>query len=154
MENRTEKNTEILNNLIEINNDRIEGYSKAIELLDPAADIDLNSLFEKYIQQSQQFKSELTPLVFKVGENPEDGTRVTGKLFRMWMDIKNTLAGSDRTSILESCERGEDAFKRVYENAWTDEEGLDADVLSMIRSQAELQLAAHDELKALRDEAE
>ncbi|MBE8723090.1 ferritin-like domain-containing protein [Sphingobacterium pedocola] len=153
MENRTEKTTEVLNDLIEINNDRIEGYAKAIELLDPAGDIDLNSLFEKYRQQSQQFKSELTPLVFKEGETPEEGTRVTGKLFRTWMDIKNTLAGNDRKSILESCERGEDAFKRVYENAWTDADGLDAEVLSIIRSQAELQLAAHDEIKALRDEA-
>jgi len=48
---------EVLNDLIQINNDRIEGYQKAIEEL-KATDTDLTNLFTGFITQSQTLKSE------------------------------------------------------------------------------------------------
>ncbi|RYF22676.1 MAG: DUF2383 domain-containing protein, partial [Flavobacteriales bacterium] len=50
MESRT-VNAEILNDLIEINNDRIAGYEKAIEEL-KAEDADLKTLFVKMVGES------------------------------------------------------------------------------------------------------
>lgn len=154
MENQNIKNAEVLNDLIEINNDRIQGYMKAIEHLDPVEDSDLGSLFEKNVQQSQQFKSELMLHVIREGKQPTDSTFISGKLFRMWIDIKTLLVGEDRKSILAFCESGEDAFKKVYACAWKESTNLPTNVLAIIRSQADLQIDAHDKIKALRDESE
>ncbi|TYP97294.1 uncharacterized protein (TIGR02284 family) [Sphingobacterium allocomposti] len=153
MENTAEKNATLLNDLIEINNDRIEGYTKAIELVDATSDADIIALFERFRQQSQQFKNELTPLVIKEGEEPTESTRLTGKLYRLWMDVKINIQGHDRKSILASCEKGEDVFKKVYQDVLEDIDEIDERILAVIESQAEVQLLAHNEVKALRDKA-
>ncbi|MFD1771054.1 ferritin-like domain-containing protein [Sphingobacterium suaedae] len=153
MENTAEKNATLLNDLIEINNDRIEGYTKAIELVDATTDADIIALFERFRQQSQQFKTELTPLVIKEGEQPTDNTRLTGKLYRLWMDVKVNIEGHDRKSILASCEKGEDVFKKVYEDVIQDIDVIDERILAVIQSQAKVQLQAHNEIKSLRDKA-
>jgi len=143
----------LLNDRIEINNDRIEGYTKAIELVDATSDADIIALFERFRQQSQQFKNELTPLVIKEGEEPTESTRLTGKLYRLWMDVKINIQGHDRKSILASCEKGEDVFKKVYQDVLEDIDEIDERILAVIESQAEVQLLAHNEVKALRDKA-
>ncbi|HMR20096.1 MAG TPA: PA2169 family four-helix-bundle protein [Sphingobacterium sp.] len=146
-----EKRADLLNTLIEINNDRIEGYGKAIEIISGTSDIDLQTIFEMYRDQSIQFKAELIPLVRRTGEEPTDDTRTSGKLFRVWMDIKSAVTPSSARAVLESCERGEDEFKAVYRKCLEDA-GTDAvDLIPIIQSQAELQLTAHDHIKELRD---
>lgn len=52
------KTSETLNDLIKINNDRIEGYEKAIKELD-TEDTDLQSLFREFCSQSEGLKREL-----------------------------------------------------------------------------------------------
>ncbi len=145
-----EKVAEILNDLIEINNDRIEGYTRASEQTE-LEDADLKALFTYYVQQTRGFNSELSAEVVKYGEAPTEGTRNTGKLHRLWLDVKATFSGHDRKSILEECERGEDASKKAYENALEDAAELPADIVSLIRKQAHEQRQGHDKIKALRD---
>lgn len=145
-----EKVAEILNDLIEINNDRIEGYTRAQEQTE-LLDADLKALFVFYVQQTRGFNDELSAEVVKYGEAPAEGTRVSGKLHRLWLDVKATFSGHDRKSILEECERGEDASKKAYENALEDAAELPADIVSLIRKQADKQRDGHDKIKALRD---
>ncbi|SEM63052.1 conserved hypothetical protein [bacterium A37T11] len=144
------KTTEILNDLIEINNDRIEGYTRAIEDSE-AIDVDLKTLFEYYIQQTKGFNRDLSAEVSKLGEAPEEGTRMSGKLHRLWLDVKAKFTGSDRKSILEECERGEDASKEAYTEALADSEGLPEEIVKLISQQADKQREGHDKIKALRD---
>lgn len=54
-----EQKVALLNRAIEINNDRIAGYDKAIELVANENLSDLQSLFEQYKKQSRQFVSEI-----------------------------------------------------------------------------------------------
>lgn len=146
----SENVTQILNDLILINNDRIAGYTRAKEELKPE-DGDLSNLFEHYIMQTKKFNTELTSEVVKYGETPEKGTMISGKLHRLWLDVKATFSGHDRKSILEECERGEDASKKAYEEALEDASILPADISNIIRQQAILQKEGHDQIKALRD---
>lgn len=71
------KSAEVLNSLITIHNDRIKGYETA---LDETKDADLKSLFSEFIQTSRSAKKELDVEVIKLGEKPEDGTRLDGKI--------------------------------------------------------------------------
>lgn len=153
MENRV-NDPEIINDLIKINNDRIAGYKTALDLAQSIHIDNLSGIFSKYILQSEQFISELIPYVALEGEKPTDSTMLSGKLFRLWMNIKVTVAGDDRKSLLESCEKGEDAFKETYKKILEeDSEFLSIHVKTLIEGQLNRQLVAHDEIKALRDRA-
>ena len=143
----TMQNTETLNDLIEINNDRIEGYNKAAV---QTKDEDLRSLFSKMAAQSSLFAGELKQLVRAEGDEPEEGTTFRGKIYRTWMDVKATFSGKDRKSVLDSCEFGEDAAQRAYRSALEDED-LSSNVRLVIEKQKAVLREAHDKIKNLRD---
>lgn len=144
-----EKAIEVLNTLITINNDRIEGYETASK---ETEEFDLKALFAQFISTSKNCKQELAREVNKLGGEEAEGTKVSGKFFRMWMDVKAALTGKDRKTILNSCEYGEDealdTYEKVLEN---DLDHLSADQKSMIYTQKSLLKGDHDRVKALRD---
>jgi uncharacterized protein (TIGR02284 family) len=79
--NITEKSISTLNDLIEINNDRIAGFEKAIADI-KEENVDLKAIFQKYSGQSRTFSQELTAIVAANGENVETGNSVAGTLHR------------------------------------------------------------------------
>src|SRR5690349_18460504 len=98
----------VLNDLIRINHDRTEGYQKAVEEL-KATDIDLKTMFTNMANHSTQFSSELKTIVAGLGGEPATDSTQSGKIYRVWMDIRATVSANDRKSILDLCEFGEDA---------------------------------------------
>jgi uncharacterized protein (TIGR02284 family) len=144
-----EETLEILTDLIEINNDRIEGYERAIKELEGGND-DLKTLFTKMIKESHGFKMELGTEVQALGEEMTTDTTTGGKIYRAWMDVKAAFTDHSRKSILEACERGEDAARKAYRTALEDDE-LPAFLGEIITKQAAILLASHDEIKAFRD---
>jgi uncharacterized protein (TIGR02284 family) len=145
-----EKTIDVLNTLIEINNDRIEGYETASK---ETEEDDLKHLFSSLTETSEKCREELTQEVERLGGTPIEGTKVTGKFFRTWMDVKAALTGKDHKSILSSCEYGEDVAVDTYDKVLKNEtEHLSADLRTMIEEQRELIKADHDEVKELRDE--
>jgi uncharacterized protein (TIGR02284 family) len=145
MEN--EKAINLLNNLIEINNDRIEGYDTASKETEEG---DLKALFSQFIQTSLKCKEELVIEVTKLGGEPAEGTRVTGKFFRVWMDVKAALTGKDRKVILESCQYGEDIAKENYEDTLKEHAtDLSFNVQSILKNQYLQIKADHDRVKAM-----
>lgn len=141
---------EILNDLIQINNDRIVGYERAIkELKDD--DQDLKVLFASLISQSHQAKLELGTEVQALGKDMETGTTNSGKIYRAWMDVKAAFTGKSSHSILESCEYGEDAAQRAYDEALSSED-LPMYLREMLQKQRTLLMSSHNEIKALRDQ--
>lgn len=139
-----------INALIIINNDRSEGYKKAAE---EAKDTELKSLFTKFSQQSQTFSTELRKFVPDSKEPDHDETKTTGKLFRLWMDIKAAVTSNDRKAILSSCEFGEDAAKNEYKSILEKSGEIPSDALSVITKQNAEILKSHDQIKAMRDAA-
>ncbi len=143
-----EKTIDVLNSLITINNDRIEGYETAS---DGTEEYDLKALFSRFISTSQKCKNELVMEVNKLGGKAAEGTLTSGKFFRMWMDVKAALTGKDRKAILNSCEHGEDEAQDTYDEALEDLEHLTAEQQSMVYAQKSILKADHDHVKALRD---
>ncbi|MBE9463599.1 PA2169 family four-helix-bundle protein [Dyadobacter subterraneus] len=150
MEN-TEIETGIIKDLIEINNDRVAGFEKAIADIKDE-NIDLKDLFETYAQQSRKNAQELSAIA---GSAPhlETEKSVSGTLHRAWIDVKSLFGGSDRGSILSEAERGEDAIKKAYKDALSGGE-LPESAIEIINTQAQGINAAHDHIKALRDTAQ
>jgi uncharacterized protein (TIGR02284 family) len=147
---KNEKVVGIVNDLIRINNDRVVGYEKAIDELKDS-DADLKTLFSRYIQESRENVRELTNEISRLGANPAEGTTNSGKIYRVWMDLKTAITGKDRQTILNNCEFGEDAAQKAYDMALNTDEELEAPVREMIvRQKAQLKVG-HDEVKRLRD---
>ncbi len=143
------KTAEVLNDLIKINNDRIAGYEKAIKEL-PVGDVDLKALFSSLIEQSEGLKAELQQHISAWENKVDTQTTTSGKIYRAWMDIKQTFAVNDRQAVLESCEFGEDAAQRAYRQA-AEEDDISTAAKSLILDQKTQLLASHDHVKQLRD---
>ena len=144
-----QKSIDVLNKLIEINNDRIEGYETASKETNRD---DLLNLFSGFIQASKKCKTELIWEVEKLGGIPTGGTKITGIFFRAWMEVKAALTLDDRKAVLDSCEFGEDAAVKTY----TDVISNDLDVLTpqqqaLVKSQHLIIKTGHDKIKNLRD---
>ena len=150
MENR-EAFAETLNDLVQINNDRIVGYEKAMhELKDE--DADLKALFVDMIHESHNIKMALSTELNVLGTKTDSGTTSIGKIYRVWMDVKAALTGKDRKAILNSCEYGEDQAKDTYEKALENEkEHLSMEQQTMIKAQHALLRVDHDKVKSMRD---
>lgn len=145
----TEKRNSVLNDLIEINNDRIAGFEKALADIKDE-NIDLKTIFQSYATQSRKFSQELTAVVAVTGDNPETDTSFSGSLHRAWIDIKSLFGDNDRKSILAEAERGEDAIKKAYETALNDGK-LNGEAATLVHRQAADIKAAHDYIRNLRD---
>jgi len=85
---KNEKTIEVLNTLVQINNDRIEGYETAFK---ETEEPDLKAHFSQFMLTSQKCKQELVNEVTRLGGEPTDSTRVSGKFFRVWMDVKAAI---------------------------------------------------------------
>ncbi|WDF67839.1 PA2169 family four-helix-bundle protein [Sphingobacterium oryzagri] len=144
-------NLAVLNELVEINNDRVAGFEKAIADLSDE-NIDLKAVFQRYTEQSHNFSQELSAVIARHGGEVETGTSVSSSLHRAWIDVKALFGGTDRVSILDEAERGEDAIKAAYKAA-LDHGELQGDALALVMKQALAIKEGHDEIKLLRDTA-
>lgn len=145
----TEQSIDVLNQLIVINNDRIEGYETATK---ETEDSDLKTLFAQFEYTSQKCKAELVSEVQRLGGTPAEGTKTTGKIYRAWMDVKAALTGNDREAILNSCEYGEDVAIEEYEDALNNNsDDISAEQRSMLNQQLQQIRADHNKVKGLRD---
>ncbi len=141
---------EVLNDLISINIDRISGYQHAIEEL-KNEDAALKIVFEGFINDSLKYKEELKNTVLELGGTPASDSTLAGKVYRMWMDLKATFTGNDRKAIIASCEYGEDAAQKAYDEALTTTDQVHNDALQIITKQKDALKKAHDEIKSYRD---
>ena len=138
----------MLNDLIQINNDRIAGYEKAAKHLQETND-DLYNIFNAMALQSRQFVNQLRVQLGKQDDLPDDKTTVKGKIYRAWMDMKATFSSDDRKAALESCEYGEDAALRAYASA-LEEDDLSSEQRAILETQRSFMKESHDKIRDLR----
>ena len=141
---------EVLNDLIEINNDRVTGYERAVEETKDR-DLDLQAIFHSMANDSRKYAAELSSAITQMGGQPTTDTTNRGKIYRVWMDVKATFTGHDRQSVLESCEYGEDAAQRAYNDALSSDAEIDSTTRQLITDQQSSLKTAHNLIKKYRD---
>jgi uncharacterized protein (TIGR02284 family) len=146
METKDSQTISLLNDLIRINNDRIEGYERAET---DTEDNQLKSLFHTMAQESRKFKNELLLEVVKLNGHPEEGTTATGKIFRAWMDFKAAIAGRDRKSIMSSCEFGEESALETYHDVINSNK-LPPNILTQVKEHYNHLQQSHDRIKLIK----
>lgn len=108
------RSIQLLNQLITINNDRIQGYVTAAE---ESEEIDVKELFFQYQQTSKRNKSVLVKEVQLMGGIPAEDTQLLGKMYRVWMVFKAKMTGNNPKHLFKTCEYGEETALRAYKAA-------------------------------------
>jgi len=132
---RQVKSIELLNKLVTINNDRIKGYEVAIT---ETHDEEVQSLFIDLASTSRHCRQLLIEEIQRLGGHATKESRLSGKIFRVWMDVKAALTGRDLRYVLDSCDFGEAFASSVYQNILTNKGHLlSSEQNDMIRGQYE-----------------
>lgn len=110
------KTVSTLNDLLNITNDRIQGFSKVEDKVWDTYS-PLKNDYDQMVRESQTMKSELIGLITERGGNPDDSSTTAGALHRTWIDIKNSFGGDHAESTLENVAFGEKAAVDAYQDA-------------------------------------
>ena len=107
--------TNVLCELLKINNDRIAIYRKAIRNIN---EHDLKVIFQNAIEESKKIEAVLALEIFKRNSLPEvDTTTTAGKVYLRWLEIKEFFIGKNSNSILGACEFSEYCVQKAYKRA-------------------------------------
>jgi uncharacterized protein (TIGR02284 family) len=147
MEITNQKSINTLNNLLEISNNRIEGYNYVSKETDEA---DLKDIFSQFAKISHECKRTLIAEIQKLGGAPAEETRITGKLYRAWTDVKAALTNKNHEEILNSCESWENVAVKNYEDVLKDNP-LGSHLHALISDQYPMIKSDLDKVKSLRD---
>jgi uncharacterized protein (TIGR02284 family) len=141
---QNDKVISILNGLIETCKDGEQGFKSAAEgLQDPQ----IKWMFQQYSRQRDEMARELQNEVRRLGGDPETSGSVAAAAHRGWINIKSVVTGKDDASIIAEAERGEDAAKKMYDEALA--EPLSTATMALLREQSMKVHDAHDRVRAL-----
>ena len=140
---------DVLNDLLENTRDGEYGFMACAEEVETTSQ--LKSVFNERATQCRSAAFELVALISQYGGTPADGGTASGALHRAWVHTKAAVGANSPTSLLEECERSEDAALARYLKALKAD--LPADVRAVVGRQAEGAQRNHDQIKSLRDQA-
>ncbi|ASE61565.1 PA2169 family four-helix-bundle protein [Chryseobacterium indologenes] len=145
-----QKNISVLNDLLHIMNDRIEGFSKVegkIWEMYP----DIKDDYDRMISQSKIMKNELINLIIEKKGSPEDSPSISGTVHRTWIDIKNSFTlGNLENSTLENVVFGEKAAIEAFQNA-IDSGNLNEKDISIASEQLHQLKQSYDQFKKIEE---
>jgi uncharacterized protein (TIGR02284 family) len=148
---------EVLNDLIRINKDREEGYTKVGRELTPA-EHNLRSAFERKAQESRNNIVQLELAANEIHDQLEDrsaavegNSPLTGRIYKLWSEVKDFFTGKDPSSVLKSCADGEEKAKYCYEDALHDVD-LPENLHELLVHQKEYIDSSKQEISLLMDE--
>ena len=140
---------DVLNDLLENTRDGEYGFTACAEEVDATSQ--LKTVFNDRAMQCRSAATELIVLISRYGGTPADGGTASGALHRAWVHTKAAVGANSPTSLLEECERSEDAALARYRKALKAE--LPTDVRTVVEHQAQGVQRNHDQIKSLRDQA-
>jgi uncharacterized protein (TIGR02284 family) len=126
-----------------------DGQKGMVDIGEHLKDESLKRFFLAESLKRANFRGELENELHRhgVADVHETGT-ATGKVYRVWADLKAKLGGGDHT-LLETAEQSEDATKAAYKDALDQE--LPLPLRQLLTAQQTDILAAHDFIRAQRD---
>lgn len=146
MASATDNEINVLNDLIEVTLDSVKGYEDAAG---QARSETLKSMFTRRAAERRTVVNELQQMVRARGGSPEDDSSILSKAHRMFLNLKNTVAGQDDKTVIEEVERGEDHLKDRWERA-LDNRDLPADLHAALSRFFQSVKAGHDEVSAMK----
>jgi uncharacterized protein (TIGR02284 family) len=139
---------ETLNDLLENARDGELGFREAAEHTRTPS---LSALFGRRADTCGQAAAELQEQIQRLGGKVDEGGTVSGAAHRVWVHIRGLFGGASDETMLNECERGEDAALARYRKAL--KQNLPHEIHAMVHRQFEGAQRNHDMIKQLRDRA-
>lgn len=138
----------VLNDLIKVNQDRINAYKNAEAATKQRTEFTV--LFDEIIQQGATFIKELQDEIASYGLSVPSVKLQSTRVYKTWSDFEISFKGRSNKELLAACEYGEAALESVYDNA-LDETGIPANVVTLILKQKRELRATHYTIKRHRN---
>ncbi|MDQ3101929.1 MAG: PA2169 family four-helix-bundle protein [Bacteroidota bacterium] len=121
-----------LKDISELLIDSRKGYQEAAERVEAPH---LKQLLSRLGTERAPLINEVGSQLRMLGEDdlPKDGT-IKGSLHRTWIDIRDSLTGSENANVLDECERGEKYLLGRYDDLMKD-----GDIAPNVRSMLSMQ---------------
>ena len=145
MQNR-DKDIGCLNGLITTTIDSVDGYREAAT---DASNASFRTIFLDRANERQGVVSELQTEVRNLGGSPDDSGSALAGAHRMFLNLREAIAGGDDKAIIAEVERGEDHIKAKYEAALTDAD-LSPETVSTIQRCYRSVKEGHDQMRDLK----
>lgn len=144
------KTVSVLNDLLHIINDRLEGFEK-VEGKVWEKNHKLQDQYEHITSQSKIMKNEIINRITNLGGNANDSASLSGSFHRTWIDIKNSfIVGHLEESTLQNVLYGETAAIQAYQEA-LDSNDLDKDSADIVAEQLKKIKDSCHEFKGIYD---
>ena len=138
----------VLDQLLQVNNRRQEGYELASRITDVSV---LQVLFERLTDTSEQCQEELSREVYKMGGVPPL-QKAGGDFEKAWIQIQEALQANDHVALLNSCYMEELMAYKSYEYALRYFEGkMTSQQKVLFERQLQLLREDHCKLRNLRE---
>ncbi|MCX2739703.1 PA2169 family four-helix-bundle protein [Pontibacter anaerobius] len=149
--NNNERAIDVLQELNQFVNDRIEGYERAAKNThDPAH----QSYYKDLMNQSRQFSNEINSSISSLGGTTQNNTTAKGKIFRGWMDVKSTVTGNDEEALIKSNITGEEWAQKAYNDALDHRTELPQNVVQLVEKQKQASMATCERLRQMEKAAD
>lgn len=137
---------EELNDLILINNDRIEKYKNVLKKSSCPEDL---SFLKKMINQSFLFTDELKNVINnKIHSLNWESIAHPGKIYQTWEELKFSIPKKNYLEIIKSTE---DAIQKIYQKALYPEVYIPSDIIHLIIIQKAKLKESYNALKSSLD---
>lgn len=109
---------EVLNDLIEVNGERIWSYQAMLEGPGDQTDVELNGVFEQIITQGQRLQDELELKYVELAHDLPARGSPSGIILRAWNLVKSAFINKKSSlSATEFFDKGERALLKAYQFA-------------------------------------
>lgn len=142
--------SEMFNDLISTHRDRIAEYEKATLILKPQ-EAGLSTTFSEIIKESQQCISEITNRMSALTSAGGAAAFHHGKIYNAWITSKANAAANPTYSLLDSCERNEDALLKAYAAVLNQKDLFAPNDLELLSAQQRTLQKTHDLIRDKRN---
>lgn len=136
----------VINDLIQVTIDSADGYRKAGE---EAGNHNFQSIFFDRANERERLVDKMQDFVRAQGAEPETDGSLSAGAHRLFLDIRDAIAGNDDRAIVAEVERGEDYIKESFETAQRDTE-LSTEARALIDECYRSVAAGHDQMRDLK----
>jgi uncharacterized protein (TIGR02284 family) len=144
----SEHAVKVLNSLIETTLDSANGYAEAGSL---ARNPRFKSLFQERAEARRHLTRDLKDEVHSFGGQSADHGSILGHAHRVFIELRDKIAGRSDRAIIEEIERGESFIRDRFQKAAHDDT-LPAQARQLIERAYGAISAEHDEASAWKDE--
>ena len=143
----TDHDISCLNGLIMTTIDSVEGYREAAT---DASSQTFRKIFMDRANERDGVVSELQAEVRTLGGSPDDSGSVLASAHRVFVNLRDMVAGGDDKAVIAEVERGEDHIKAKYEAALADAD-LSPNTVSLIQRSYKSVKQGHDQMRDLKN---